>query len=221
MSTTTTARASNQVRCHRCGQLHVARSAPSRHATHCARCATSLHGRIPNSVSNTWALVIAGLILYVPANLYPVMTIELYGQPQPSTIYTGVRDLFASGSWIVGLLVFAASIVVPLAKLLGLSFLLVTVQARSTWRPRDRTLLFRVIRTIGRWSMLDVFLLSILVALVKLGMIATITPGVGATAFAAVVIITMFAAESFDPRLMWDVCDRDTSNTPISPEGPS
>ncbi len=191
--------------CHTCGLVHAARTLPPGHAAHCARCRVRLRKRVKNSVSKTWALVIAGLILYVPANLYPVMTIELFGQPQPSTIYTGVRELMANGMWLVALLVFAASIVVPLAKLLGLSYLLITVQARSVWRPRDRTLLYRVISVIGRWSMLDIFLLSILVALVKLGAIATIEPGMGATAFAAVVIITMFAATTFDPRLIWDI----------------
>ena len=199
-----TAMARNLWPCHACGQMHAASILPQGHMARCVRCDALLHSRIDQSLSKTWALVIAGLILYIPANLYPVMTITMMGRPQPSTILAGVQDLFTSGSWVVGLLVFCASIVVPLAKLLGLIYLLISVQARSTWRSRDRTRLHRVISMIGRWSMLDLFLLSILVALVKLGALATVEPGLGAVAFAAVVILTMLAAHSFDPRLIWD-----------------
>ena len=156
------------------------------------------------------ALVIAAFIFYIPANLYPVMTIELLGRPDPNTILTGVQELFQSGMWEIGLLVFSASILVPLLKLIGLSYLLLCVwRSRNGARVdgkvrRDRTRLYRTIEFIGRWSMLDMFLVSMLVALVRFGAIASIEPGIGATSFALVVVITMFAAESFDPRLLWD-----------------
>ena len=109
-----------------------------------------------------------------------------------------------SGMWPLAVLVFFASITVPVMKILGLTFLLITVQRGSDWRPRDRTRLFRVIEAVGRWSMIDVFMISILIALVKLGNLATIEPGIGATSFAGVVILTMIASHSFDPRLIWD-----------------
>jgi paraquat-inducible protein A len=143
-------------------------------------------------------------ILYIPANLLPVMTVTSFGQGHPDTILSGVKALIAAGMWPVALLVFFASITVPVLKLTGLSYLLISVQRRSPRRPRDRTLLYRIIESVGRWSMVDIFMISILVGLVSLDAIATIEPGAGAIAFAAVVIITMFASRSFDPRLIWD-----------------
>ena len=148
--------------------------------------------------------MIAAALLYIPANLLPVMTVISFGQGHPDTILSGVKALIAAGMWPVALLVFFASIMVPVLKLVGLTFLMISVQRRSAWRPRDRTLLYRIIEGVGRWSMVDIFMISILVALVNLGTIATIEPGVGAIAFAAVVIITMIAAMAFDPRLIWD-----------------
>jgi paraquat-inducible protein A len=170
----------------------------------CPRCGASLHDRKPDSIARSWALVIAALILYFPANFYPVMTVVSFGRGEPDTILGGVRHLIASGSWPLALLVFVASITVPVLKLLSLTVLLVTTQRRSRWRIRERTLLYRIIENVGRWSMIDIFMLSILVALVRLGSIASIEPGAGALSFAAVVVITMIAAMSFDPRLMWD-----------------
>jgi paraquat-inducible protein A len=134
-----------------------------------------------------------------------VMTVISFGKGEPDTILSGVKALIEVGMWPVALLVFFASITVPVLKLIGLIYLLVSVQLRSTWRPRDRTAMFRVIEVVGRWSMVDIFMLSILVALVNLGSIAQIEPGAGAIAFAGVVILTMLASMSFDPRLIWDV----------------
>ena len=121
----------------------------------------------PDSLARTWALVIAAVILYIPANLLPVMTVISFGQGEPDTILSGVKALIAAGMWPVALLVFFASITVPVLKLVGLTFLIVSVQRRSAWRPRDRTLLYRIIEAIGRWSMVDIFMISILVALVE------------------------------------------------------
>jgi paraquat-inducible protein A len=190
--------------CHACDQVVQARARGRYARLKCPRCGAALHRRKPNSLTRTWALVAAACILYVPANLLPVMTVISFGRGHPDTILSGVETLIAAGMWPVALLVFFASITVPVVKLTGLSFLLISVHRRSAWRPRDRTLLYRIIESVGRWSMVDIFMISILVALVNLEAIATIEPGAGAIAFAAVVIITMVASMSFDPRLIWD-----------------
>ena len=135
------------------------------------------------------------------------MTVISFGRGTPDTILSGVIHLIEAGQLPIAALVFFASIAVPVLKLFGLSYLLLSVQFKSIWRPRDRTLLYRVIEAVGRWSMIDIFMISILVTLVKLGSIATIEPGAGATSFAAVVILTMFSSMSFDPRLMWDAME--------------
>jgi paraquat-inducible protein A len=175
---------------------------------HCPRCDTRLHFRKPNSISRTWALVIAAAILYIPANVYPIMITGTSFKAEGDTILSGVVLLWETGSWPLALLVLFASITVPLAKLIGLVVLLVSVQRKSAWRPHDRTRLYRVIEFIGRWSMLDVFVVTILVGLVQLQPLMTIIAGPGALAFAAVVVLTMFAAMSFDPRLIWDQLEK-------------
>jgi paraquat-inducible protein A len=209
-----TARGAGYRRCEVCALVAVVPKAASDARLECRRCHATLHERKPRAFSRTAAFVIAGFLFYIPANLYPVMTIELLGRSDPNTIFTGVRELFQSGMWEIGLLVFAASILVPLMKLVGLTYLLLCVHfgwapsgRRSTLVRRDRTVLYRMIEFVGRWSMLDMFLLSMLVALVRFGAIATIVPGIGATSFAMVVVTTMFAAASFDPRLLWDVAE--------------
>ncbi len=192
------------VSCHGCQQLYR-QGGENRQG--CSRCGSALHKRKPNSIAASWALTIAACILYIPANLYPIMTVVRFGQGEPSTILGGVELLIHTGMWPIAALVFFASIVVPVMKLICLVYLLLSVHWRVTWRPRDRTLLFRVIEAVGRWSMVDIFMISILVALVSLGSIATVEPGAGAIAFAAVVIITMQAAMAFDPRLIWDIAE--------------
>lgn len=174
---------------------------------HCPRCGDLLHRRKPMSIQRTWALVVAAIICYVPANLLPIMTVTSLGRTQSDTIYSGVVFLLTHGMWPLAVVVFVASIFVPLLKLLILVFLLVSVQARSAWRPRDRTRLYRVTEAIGRWSMVDVYVVTILVALVKLGNLASVQAEAGAVFFCAVVIMTMLAAMSFDPRLIWDVLE--------------
>lgn len=190
----------NIVCCHVCHQSLVMPS----HSGTCPRCGAVQHRRHPKSLSTAWAWVLTGFILYIPANLLPIMTVDAFPSNQADTILDGVRQLFASGMWGIGLLVFCASIAVPLLKLCGLAFLLLTLQLRPGLNLRQRTTLYRIIEFIGRWSMLDMFLLSILVTIVQLGQVATITPGLGAVAFGAVVVVTIFAATAFDPRLMWD-----------------
>jgi paraquat-inducible protein A len=170
----------------------------------CPRCGFSLHHRKPHSLARTWALVIASVLLYIPANTYPVLTVIRYGAGEPSTILQGVRELMAAGEWPLALLVFFASVAVPVLKIASLILLLVTTMAGAAKHQHDRVVLYRVVDAVGRWSMIDIFMESILVALVQFGAVVTIVPGPGAIAFSAVVILTMFAARSFDPRLIWD-----------------
>ncbi len=163
-----------------------------------------MHLRTPNSTQLTWALVITAIIAYLPANLYPVMTVTSLGRSQSDTILSGVIYLLLHGDWPLALIVFVASVLVPLLKIVALLYLLLSVQRRSPLRKAQRTRLYRVVELVGRWSMVDIFVVALLAALVQAGALATIEPGVGAIAFTSVVILTMFAALSFDPRLIWD-----------------
>ena len=185
--------------CATCGQVSRGRDGAT-----CPRCGFTLHHRKPNSLARAWALTLAAAVLYIPANTYPILTVIRFGAGQPSTIVAGVRELLEAGMWPLALLVFFASVAVPVMKLAGLVLLLVTTMAHVRARRRDRTVLYRIVEAVGRWSMIDIFMESILVALVQFGAIVTIVPGVGAIAFAAVVILTMLAAHAFDPRLIWD-----------------
>jgi paraquat-inducible protein A len=170
----------------------------------CRRCGGLLHDRKPRGIARCWALLIAAAVLYIPANVYPVLTVVQMGSGAPSTILGGVEELVTAKMYPLAAIVFIASIMVPMLKLVGLAILLVMTQFRRNERLVDRVRLYRIIAVIGRWSMIDIFMESILVALVQFGAIVTIEPGVGAVAFAGVVILTIFAAESFDPRVMWD-----------------
>jgi len=188
------------VGCETCGLV----SRPSFFQRRCPRCDSVLHPRRPDSIQRTWALVIAAAILYVPANYFPVLSIVQLGAGQPSTILGGVEELVTAREYPLAALVFFASIAVPMLKLVGLSAMLIATQTGRAGWLRDRTRLYHVVRFIGRWSMIDIFMESLLGALVVFGAVITIQPGFGALAFCAVVILTMFAAETFDPRLMWD-----------------
>ena len=194
--------------CHECGRLcRMPRGGhdPDREAL-CSRCGSSLHVRKPNSLQRTWAFVIAAAVCYLPANVFPVMTVISLGQSQSDTILSGAIYLLTHGMWPLALIVFIASICVPVAKIISLVTLLISVQRHSSWRPVDRTRLYRITEAIGRWSMVDIYVVTILVALVRLGNLATIEAGLGAVFFGSVVVLTMIAAESFDPRLIWDNC---------------
>jgi paraquat-inducible protein A len=188
-----------RIGCDTCGL--VSRAAPG---MRCSRCGFRLHDRRPASLQRTWAFALAAVVLYIPANVYPVLTVMRLGSGEPSTILGGVRELLEVGMWPLAALVFFASVAVPVLKLVGLGVLLITTYTGTDWALRDRTVLYRIVDAIGRWSMIDIFMESILVALVQFGQIASVYPGPGAIAFAAVVILTMLAARSFDPRLMWD-----------------
>lgn len=204
MTLQATSKALNLVSCHCCHLLCRPPLSPVPRKWRCPRCGASLHLRKPNSIVRTWALIIAAAVLYVPANVLPMTTVISFGNAQSDTILSGVLYFIKTGMWPIALIIFVASIVVPLAKIFILSFLLITVQRGSTWRRRDRTRLYRITEAIGRWSMVDIFVITILVALVNLGSLASIQAGPAAVFFAAVVILTMLAAMGFDPRLIWD-----------------
>jgi paraquat-inducible protein A len=188
--------------CHCCGGL--SRLDGEGHEMRCRRCGAALHLRKPDSVARTWAFLIAAYILYVPANVLPMMrTGSMFGA-QADTIMSGVVYLWHSGSWHIALVVFIASIVVPLAKMFSLTYLLISVQLGWTHRSLERTKLYRILEFVGPWSMLDVFVVMILVALVQLKSLASIQPGLAVAAFGGVVVLTMFAAMAFDPRLLWE-----------------
>ena len=191
-----------------CGDCHLVVKLPPHQQSGqciCPRCGSALHARLRDSIVRTWAFVITAWIFLVPANLYPVMTVIYFGEGEPDTILSGVIHLAQAGMIPIAILVFVASVVVPVLKLVGIMILLGTVQLGWKLNLRQCTVLYRVIEVIGAWSMLDLFMISILVTLVDLGAVATITAGAGATAFATVVVLTMFAAISFDPRLLWDL----------------
>ena len=191
--------------CHGCGQACDLRSG----AHTCTRCGAVVHARRPNSIVRTWALLIAASILYIPANLLPIMTVSTLGQGSPDTIMSGVIQLVQHGMIPIAAVVFIASILVPTFKLVGIGLLLYSVQRRQPLSARQRILMYRFIEFIGRWSMLDIFVIAILVAVVNFGRIASVEANLGAVAFATVVILTMLAALTFDPRLIWDNTESD------------
>lgn len=195
------------INCHDCHLLIEVEQAQAH--PHCPRCGAHLHLRKPNSLGRTWALVVAAIVMIVPANVLPITITTTLGAKQADTIMSGVIYFMQSGSWEIAAVIFIASVFVPCVKLCILIFLLVSVRWRWRWRPKDRTSLYRLTELVGRWSMVDIYVVTILVALVKLGAVAAIEAGPAAVYFAAVVVITMFAAESFDPRLIWDVLEED------------
>ncbi len=175
----------------------------------CTRCGALIHARRPNSLTRTWALLITAAILYIPANLLPIMTVSSLGQGDPSTIMSGVIQLVQHGMFPIAAVVFIASILVPTFKLVGIGLLLFSVQRHQPLSAQQRIVMYRFIEFIGRWSMLDIFVIAILVAVVNFGRLASVEANLGAAAFASVVILTMFAAVTFDPRLIWDNTESD------------
>ena len=171
---------------------------------YCPRCGKALEIRRRQTIQRTWALLIAAAICYIPANLMPVMNTTMPAYAEKDTIMNGVILLYTSGSWPLALIVLIASVIIPLAKIVTLAYLLVTIQFRQPESQRERIRIYRFVEIIGRWSMLDVFVVTFVVALVQLQPLMSVEPGAGVIFFAAVVVLTMFAAEQFDPRLIWD-----------------
>ena len=196
------------VGCHVCGQVQAVDGEESDEALHhCVRCDAVVHQRKPNHVARTWALIIAAIVCYFPANLLPVMRIQTLLGTTEHTILGGVIELWKSESFDIAIIVFIASVVVPMFKLLALGVLVIGVQRESTHKLRARTRLYEVVEFIGQWSMLDVFVVILLAALANFNGLMQISAGTGAAAFGAVVIFTMLAAMSFDPRRSWDHVD--------------
>ena len=179
------------------------------HATdsHCPRCGSPLHRRKQDSLQRTVALLLTACMLYLPANIYPIMYTEQFGVEEASTILGGVMVLIELDSIPIALVIFVFSVIVPLGKIVIMFFLVWSVRARSVLTARRRAALYRVTQFVGKWSMVDVFVVAILVALVHLTGLLVVRPGVAALSFAAVVILTMIATESFDARLIWDHSD--------------
>ena len=210
MTTLTTAANSGLTACHVCYKL-----APT-DVHHCPRCGSMMHLRKNDSIQRTLALLVTACLLYIPANLYPIMYTDQLGSTEASTIMGGVILLIELGSLPVAIVIFLFSVIVPSGKLMAMFYLVWTVERHSPLDARQRSIMYRVTEFIGKWSMVDVFVVSILVALVHLGGLLVIRPGVAALSFAGVVIVTMIAAESFDSRLIWDNIEEKNSDNRTS-----
>lgn len=192
------------IACRTCGLVQRGGAPPVGATVECARCRSVVRVRTSRSLGRTAAFSLAALMFYAPANVYPILRMDLYGARSENTIFQGVISLFQHDQALVAVIVLLASIVIPLLKLLGLLYLVTTTALRSTRRRVARTWVYRGIEAVGPWAMLDVFLLAILVALVKLGDLATVVPGPGLVAFTAVVVLTILASRSFDPAQIWE-----------------
>lgn len=193
--------------CDACGLVAV--SSGTAQTEYCPRCSAGISRRKPHSSTRCWALLTGAYILYLPANLLPIIvTRSLYGTTE-HTIMGGIASLWKSGSWEIAAIVFTASMVVPIFKLIALTMLLISVRARISWRPRKRTRLYRLLRLVGHWSMLDIYVVAIVAKLLQFRLAASAQVGPAALYFGAVVILTMLAANEFDPRLIWDSLRRE------------
>ncbi|NUT78587.1 paraquat-inducible membrane protein A [Pseudomonas sp. C1C7] len=187
----------------------------------CPRCGAPLHRRKTNSLTRTWAYLVTSLVFYVPANLLPVMNTKMVGNGADSTIMSGVLDFWAHGAWDIALIIFIASIAVPGIKFVALGMLLVTVQRKSLWAQKERSKMYRFVEVIGYWSMLDVIVVALVASLVKFQALADIEPRPGILFFGLVVVFTMLAAMSFDPRLIWDTSDEGSHIEEVTDEATS
>jgi paraquat-inducible protein A len=206
--------------CGTCGLAQRVEPLRLHYAAVCSRCGSTIDERRAASLIPTVAFSLAALVFYIPANIYPILTMQRYGLYSETTVWQGVVELVRLNYWFIGLIVFLASIAVPLLKLLALFFLSITAHLRTRRWRRERTWLFRFIEVIGPWSMLDVFLLAILVALVRLGSLATVLPGRGLLAFTCVVVLTLLASQFFDPKLIWrgyEEADEHFTRKPAAP----
>lgn len=193
-----TAQEAGLVACTGCGSVHT--QEPSK----CTRCGSRLRSRDDQSLQKVWAFLIAGMIAYLPANIYPMLRTKTLFSYSEDTIVGGVIALFKYGNYGVAAVVFVASVLIPIGKFIAVGYLTISVQLRSQSHQHEKHRLYEVVEFIGRWSMIDVFVVAILSALVQLGGLATIKPGIAAVSFALSVVFTMLAAQSFDSRLIWD-----------------
>ncbi len=198
-----TARRAGLIGCTRCGRVHLA----DEH--HCRRCGSALSSRDVGSLQRVWAWLIAGMIAYIPANVYPMLLTQTFGKRQENTIVGGAIELLDHGSWGVALIVFTASVLIPIGKFIAIAYLAISMRTAVTIRGHGRQHLYEVVEFIGRWSMIDVFVVAILAALVRFDFVATINPGIAAVSFALSVAFTMISAQNIDPRLLWDAYEAD------------
>ncbi len=198
-----TARRAGLVGCTVCGRVHPMATAI------CSRCGATLVSRDPTSLQRVWAWLIAGMVVYIPANIYPMLRTTSLGRSTENTIVGGVLELIDLGSYGVALIVFVASVVIPIGKFVAIAYLAVSVRSRWVVHGHSRQRLYEVVEFIGRWSMIDVFVVAILAALVQLDFVASVNPGIAAVSFALSVAFTMLSAQSFDPRLIWDASEDD------------
>lgn len=197
--------------CHTCEKI-VSTSCEGKE---CPRCKAKIHIRIPGSTGKTWALILTSMVLIIPANLLPIMEVDFLGIPDKSTILDGIIYFFQHGSFFIGLVILTASILVPVFKIIGLSILLLSTHSRAPRYLRNKTIMYRSIAFIGRWSMLDIFVIALLTVLVDYGFFTSIHAAPAATYFCLVVAATMFAAITFDPRIMWDECSQTRVNSTL------
>lgn len=195
---------SGLIQCHACHKVMAHHETTDNPKQTCPRCGGIVHKRIPGSLSTTWALLLSAVFLFFPANILPIMQVDFLGSPQKSTIMDGISYFFETGSVGIGLIIFSASILVPVFKVVGLLLLLYSIHFKRWSRLTQKSVMFRFIQFIGRWSMLDIFVIALLCTLVDFGFFTRITVAPAATSFTFVVMATMFAAISFDPRLLWD-----------------
>ncbi|UBU49595.1 paraquat-inducible protein A [Cobetia sp. D5] len=188
--------------CHSCGLINACGEREAH--THCRRCGDPVHQRKTQSLQRTWAWLIAAAILYIPANLFPIMTTVSLGENDPQTIAGGIVVLWSHGDWPIAMVIFIASILVPASKMIAIAWLCISAQRPEVQHARARVTLYRITEYVGRWSMVDVFVVALLAALIQLGALMSVHPGPAALSFACVVVLTMLSALSFDPRLVWD-----------------
>jgi paraquat-inducible protein A len=195
------AKVSGLAGCHICGQ--VMRLNDEHHAL-CPRCGSGVHYRKNNAISRAWALLISAFIMYIPANTEPIMRSISLGDESSDTIISGVIYFLTHGDWPVALVIFLASVMLPMLKMIAIAYLLIMVQRGKVTRQREKTRLYLLAEVLGRWSMVDIFVVALMITLVQLGQLTTFEPGPAALAFSLVVILTMFAEMVFDPKLIWD-----------------
>ena len=193
--------------CLECHRLDRVRTACA--YQYCKRCGAKVTVRKNSSLSKTCAFLFSAVLIYIPANILPILTVKNFGQGGADTIFSGIVNLMNGGMFFIAFIVFVASLLIPALKLIGMIFLVFSIKFKIKFSPEQRVISFRFIEWIGRWSMLDIFVIAILVAVVNFGNLANIEAGVGAIAFSSVVVLTMLAAVSFDPRLIWDNVESD------------
>jgi len=197
-----TARRAGLVGCTRCGRVH------HKDVDTCTRCGSSIQSRDTFALQRVWAWLIAGLIAYIPANLYPMLSMTQFGRPNESTIIGGVIELLTYGDLWVPFIVFFASVAIPIGKFIAIGYLAISVRRGVETRSIGRLHMFEIVEFIGRWSMIDVFVVAILSALLQINFVVSVTPGIAAFSFTVSVVCTMIAAQSFDPRAIWDTDER-------------